>query len=574
MLSETSIPRKSARYNGNRGQQPHYDMSWHPADEHIRPQAAAARRKRQRVSEQEDDKGKVGICATSPVNERPIDQDIVDPRPEKTTPEMLRVWPDDGCRRSTRAKTSDTPLYSARYHPADAVLRPAAAAKYLSTRSQPFSPSKQGQSPPADSPSRRLTSSQVQTKHSDHFPFPQSDPVLEPTDFQRLPNIDRRMLQVQKCVPLWAEINIMPDTWEHIRDVLHNEALISRDQASSGQILESIKTRYESARSAVTAYFKSDSEPRDKKDWVVFRAENFDVFDLARGQKYWPCYQRSIVSAIRGAPGQHFSVMQAGSAKPEEMESNDGKIEGPFSTVADPRHVTSPPIMLTGGQAAKQTLTGVYDPTMSQSEHHFLPERADCAERSVLLPFGKGDEEDTRFPRQSPSMTSREGSPQASIQNFMDTPFEDDADVADILKPSLDYLATGAAARGSSVKVLINNEVPPQWRAERIRPSEDRQGQTYNKASIGRHSGQYRTRRNYAESITIAEDAPGISPKIKRLVESYPPSHGSDIPKENLASQERLETSDSSSSRAIRDGRRNARNGYRSSNFGDVNRHY
>ena len=576
MLSETSIPRKSARHNGNKGQQPHYDMSWHSADEQIRPQAAAARRKRQRVSEQEDDKGKVGICATSPVNERPIDQDIVDPRRENTTPEMLRVWPDDGCRRSTRAKTSDTPLYSARYHPADAVLRPAAAAKYLSTRSQPVSPSKQGQSPPADSPSRRLMSSQVRTKYSDRLPLPQPDPVTEPTDFQRLPNLDRRMLQLQKCVPSGAEINMMPGTWEHISDVLHNEALISWEQASSEQIVESIRTRYESARSAVTAYFKSDPEPGDKRDWVVFRAENFDVFDHGRGQKYWPYYQKSIVLAIGGGPVQHLSAMHAGSAKPEEWGSNDGKIEGPLSTVTDPRHVTSPPIMLTGGQAAeaaKQTLTGVYDPTMSQSEHHFLPERADCAERSALSAFGNGNEEDIRFRRQSLSMTSREGSPQASIQNFMDTPIEDDGDIADILKPSLDCLATGAAARGSSIKVLINNEVPPQWRAERIRPSEDRQGQTYNKATIGRHSGQYRTRHHYAESITIAEDAPGTSPKIKRLVESYPLSHGSDIPKENLASQERLETSDSPSSRALRDGRRNARNGYRSS-FGDVNRHY
>ncbi|MDI1486330.1 MAG: hypothetical protein OHK93_005557 [Ramalina farinacea] len=366
----------------------------------------------------------------------------------------------------------------------------------------------------------------------------------------------------------------MPDTWEHIRDVLHNEALIFRDQASSEQILESIKTRYESARSAVTAYFKSDSEPGDKKDWVVFRAENLDVFDLARGQKYWPCYQKSIVSAIRGASVQEFLAMHAGSAKPKETEGNDGNIEGPFFMVDDPRHVTSSPIKLTGGQAAEQTLTGVYDPTISQPEHQFLPERGKCAEGSALSPFGTGNEEDIRFQRQSPSMTSREGSPQASIQNFTDTPFEEDRDVADILKSSLDYLATGAAARGSSVKVLINHEVPPQWRAERVRPSEDRRGQTYNKATTGRHSGQCRTRRNMAESITIAEDAPGISPKIKRLVESYPLSHGSDIPKENLASQERLETSNSPSSRAIRDGRMNARNGYRSSNFGDVNRHY
>ena len=574
MLSETSIPRKSARHNGNRGQQPHYDMSWHPADEQLRPQAAAARRKRQRVSEKEDDKAKVRVCAASPVSERPIDQDIVDPGPKNTTPEMSRVWPDDGCRRSARAKTSDPPLYSARYHPADAILRPAAAAKYLSTRPQPVSPSKPIQPPPAESPSRRLLASQVQTKHFDHFLFPQLDPVTEPRDFQRLPNIDRRMLQLQKCVSSGAETDIMPDTWEHIRDVLHNEALISRDQASSEQILELIKTRYESARSAVTAYFKSDSEPGDKKDCVLFRAENFDVFDLARGQKYWTGYQNSIVSAIRGAPVQHLSAMHARSAKPEERESNDGKIEGPFSTVADPRHVTSSPIMLTGGQAAKQTLTGVYDPTMSQSEHHFLPERADCAERSALFPFGKGNEEDTRFRRQSPSMTSREGSPQASIRNIVDTPFEDDGDVSDFLETSLDYLAAGATARGSSVKVLIKNDIPPQWEAQRARPSEDRQGQTCNKATTGRYSGQYRTRRSMAESITIAEDAPGRSPKIKRVVESFPLSHGSDVPKENLASQEHLETSDSPSSRAVRDGRMNARNGYRSSNFGDVNRHY
>ena len=574
MPSEASIPRKSERHNGNRGQQPHYDMSWHPADEQLRPQAAAARRKRQRVSEKQDDKGRVGVCAASPVGERPIDQDIVDPGPKNTTPEMPRVWPEDGCRRSARAKTSDTPLYNARYHPADAVLRPAAAAKYLSTRSQPVSPSKEIQSTPAKSPSRWLTATQVLTEHSDQFPFLQPDAVAEPTDFQRLPNIDRRMLQLQKCVPLGAEIDIMPDTWERIRDVLHNEALTSWDQASSEQSLESIKTRYESARSAVTAYFKSDPEPGDRKAWVVFRAESFDIFDLARGQKYWPCHQKSIVSAIRGTLVQQFSDMHAGSAKPEKLDSKDGEIEGPFFTVADPKHVTSPPIMLTGGQAAEQTLTGVYDPTMSQSEHHFLPERADYAGRSVLFSLERGNEEDTRFRKQSPSMTSREGSPQASIRKIVDTPSEDDGNLADFLETSLDHLATGATARGSSVKVLIKNDIPPQWEAQRVKPSEDRQGQTSNEATAGRHSGRYRTRRNLAESITIAEDAPGISPKIRRLVEFFPLSHGSDIPKENLASQEHLEMSDSPSSRAIRHGRRNARNGYRGSNFGAVNRHY
>ena len=569
MLSETSIPRKSARHNSNRGQQPHYDMSWHPADEQIRPQAAAARRKRQKVSEKEDDEGKVGICAASPVNERPIDQDIVDPRPENTAPEMSRVWPDDGCRRSARAKTCDAPpLYSARYHPADAILRPAAAAKYLSTRPQPVSPSKQIQSPPAESSSRRLTATQVKTKHSGQFSFPLPNPVTEATDFQRLPKIDRRMLQLQKCVPVGARI-VMPDTWEHIRDVLHNEALISQDQASSEQIVELIKTRYESARSAVTAYFKSALEPGDKKDWVLLRAENFDVFDLGRGQKFWPRHPRSIVSAIRGAPVQQLSATNAGAAKPAGMELLDGETTGPFFTVADPRPITSPSTILTGEQAAEQTLTGVYDPMMSQSEHHFLSERADYAKRSTVSPFANGNEEDTRFASRSPSITSREGSPQASIRNIIDTRFEDDGDVADAVRTSLEYLATDATARRSSVKVLINENVPPQYYAQRVRPSEDRQRQTRKSVTIGRHSRQYETRHNLAESITIAEDAPGISPKIKHLVESFPLSHGSDIPKENLASQERLEASHSPSSRGSR-----ARNRYRSSNFGDVNRQY
>lgn len=574
MLSETGIPRKSARHNGNRAHQPNYDMSWHPADEQLRPQAAAARRKRQRISENEDDQGLVGICAASPVDERPIDRDHLGPRPENTTPERSRMVLDDGCRRSARAKPSDTlPLYNARYHPADAILRPTAAAKYLAARSQPVSPSKQILSPPLEFRSRQLKATQLKTKHSEHSPFPQVDRVTEPTDFQRLLNIDRRMLQLQKCVPLRAETDVMPNTWEQIAEILHNEALISQDQASNGQSVELIKTRYESARLAVTAYFNSDSEPGTKKDWVVSRAESLDVFDLGRGQKYWPCYQKSVVSAIRKAPVQQLSATTAGSAKSEGMDLFAANIEGPYFTVVDPRHVTNAPIMLTGGQAAEQTLTGVYDPTMSQSEHHFLPERETRADRSALPLLGDGMEEDTRFGRQSPSMTSREGSPQASIRNIMDAQFEDDGDIADILETSLENLATAATARGSSYKVLTNDDVPPQWQAQRARPPEDGQRQTCRITTTGGHSGQYRTRRNMAESITIAEDAPGVSPKIKRLVQSFPLSHGSDIPKENLAPHERLETSNSPSSQGIRNGRTNARNGYRGSNFGDAIRH-
>ena len=52
-------------------------------------------------------------------------------------------------------------------------------------------------------------------------------------------------------------------------------------------------------------------------------------------------------------------------------------------------------------------------------------------------------------------MTSRERSPQASIRNIVNTPFEDDRDVADFLETSLDYLTTGATARRSSQTIRL-----------------------------------------------------------------------------------------------------------------------
>ena len=47
-----------------------------------------------------------------------------------------------------------------------------------------------------------------------------------------------------------------------------------------------VRARYEYIRLGVEAFFKAEPEPEGKRDWTLFRFEDFDVFECRKGRKY------------------------------------------------------------------------------------------------------------------------------------------------------------------------------------------------------------------------------------------------------------------------------------------------
>ena len=131
--------RRSTRLSSFSNGRPLYDMSWHPADYIIRPQAIAARHKRLKQSAGNDhryDHGGTTSANNSEENDCESKEEgnhSSSPKHEETTVSKRQTTKEQPTNAKYRRAQPDGPLpnYSASFHPADVILRPSAAAKHF-----------------------------------------------------------------------------------------------------------------------------------------------------------------------------------------------------------------------------------------------------------------------------------------------------------------------------------------------------------------------------------------------------------------------------------------------------------
>ena len=651
--------RKSARSSMSIDKTSKYDMSWHPADTVIRPQAAAWRQRKgpgpdtiptmtRDQSGRDPDplfvvidnaKGdELAPVSNPPKRARDGNQICGLAKPPK---DCNFLQPDSETgedaeephrRRSSRTHKSTRPLiYNARFHPADVVLRPSAASKYTGSRmpadsiqlpkhrqhgeiweenspphllENPKSVAREFPAPlhhkskPATLPTSKLPSS-VQGGSTFHFENPLPTPpnwshLQNPyvhtrvLDWNKLQEIDRCIYRLQKGAPLNSKT--LPLIWQHVKDRLYEEGHITLDDKRGEESTGWVKARYESVRVGVQAFFKAQAEPMDKKHWTVFHAEGLNVYDKDRGRKYWRHFEDSITQPdmTTAAGPESRQTLEAegcgGEGKPDRSVPAD---EQPLDSLlleilgetsryqyADLQHQkpswsptgsTIDPTwlhhngMIPGGyaddreQPEAEMALSENRPDNSSTLRHPIESQKSASELLQPLEYWVNNQTKTmhegiavsRKPNFVPRSTLHTRSP---VRLQRDSESQPSAFNSSNQSPGrLDFQSSRQASMERNISTLVegslgvlentgDNESPYKEALKQplaallpslpIAPSQKR-----------------KSRSKSSDFIQVHEDQPGRTPLVKKIVANHPLSPGTDLPKENLSSQERLDQS-------------------------------
>ncbi|KAL9635274.1 MAG: hypothetical protein Q9164_003571 [Protoblastenia rupestris] len=651
--------RKSARSSMSIDKTSKYDMSWHPADTVIRPQAAAWRQRKgpgldtvpTMTRDQSDRdpnlslvvidnaKGDELAPVSSPPKRSRDENQICGLAKPPTSCNFLQ--PDSEAeedaeephrRRSSRTHKSSQPLiYNARFHPADVVLRPSAASKYTGSRmpadsvqlpkhrqrgeiweknspshvlEKPKSVAQESPAPlhhgiiPATLPTSILPSS-VQSVATFHFENPVPTPPnwshlhnpyvhTRVLDWNKLQEIDRCIYRLQKGAPLNSKT--LPLIWQHVKDQLYEEGHITLDDKRGEESTGWVKARYESVRVGVQAFFKAQAEPMDKKHWTVFHAEGLNVYDKDRGRKYWRHFEDSIMqpdmtTAARPKSRQTLEAKGCGGeGKSDRSVPADEQSLDPLS-LEILRETSSYQYADLQHQKPSWSPTGsTIDPTWL---HH-----------NGMIPDGYADD----WEHPEAEMTQPENMPDntSTLRNRI----ESQKSASELLRPFEYWVNNQAEMMHEGIAVSREpNFVPRSTLHTRSpvilqRDSESQPSafdssnhspgslefQSASQASMERNtstlvegalevlgdtrdiespykktlkqplaallpslpiapSQKRKSRSKSSDFIQVHEDQPGRTPLVKKIVANHPLSPGTDLPKENLSSQERLDQS-------------------------------
>lgn len=307
-----------------------YDMRFHPADKILRPNYPATRAARQTSEGSESD---------SAADEDPSEDHDDEAEQKSQIPSSSPKREAEGLEhRSTRTgRQVKVANYDIKHHPMDDVLRPKAAAK-RSVRFSGLASSSQSKSNKAETNTRTTPGSSPTAT----FDNPFTKPVLG--DWHQLGDFDRRLYQLQDAAPLGSKI--LPLRWPEVVKRLIEEDLLSNEQLGACGGYAALQARYEDVRLSVRDSFGAimEEEPKTKGELKWMHAEDFSVFDLPSGQKYWRHKRDSFVA---------------------KQTDEDSKIDGNASTAAAKSR--SLPISEWEGTAEEQVSLPEADDTLMQN---------------------------------------------------------------------------------------------------------------------------------------------------------------------------------------------------------------
>ena len=142
------------------------------------------------------------------------------------------------------------------------------------------------------------------------------------SDFNNLTHFERRLYLLQAGAP--ADGNTLPRTWQQVKENLYNYGVITVNSFSSENEKDWIKEYYGEIQKGIESYWNCEPEPKDNGGWTFYRLEDFEVFDVKRGQKYWKHHKNSVVSPMSNEPDfvELFEVAE------DEDEELNGDMDG------------------------------------------------------------------------------------------------------------------------------------------------------------------------------------------------------------------------------------------------------
>ncbi|KAL8938831.1 MAG: hypothetical protein Q9211_003020 [Gyalolechia sp. 1 TL-2023] len=558
-----------------------YDMKYHPMDDILRPAASAARKAAHgldtRRSSTASDSTTFVEDAQDP--DRTDDGASLKPSPEipQTHVSLLEPFasllrrpipPRSGspsARRITRAEVhGERPvLYDMRHHPMDVVIRPAAAKrvyeKYSSVSESTSSGTILRVARPPNTAEEKLEHSEASKDSSVSPSAPDDAEGLDGTRFSQRPittaevpiitpgasftltqdttrkpatslwkslsDSERLMFLFQKGAPV--DSSTLPVSWDDQARAL--QALFGIDASTSATAVRSqvaaIRNQYAGLHRRLQEDFGADPEPSKMEDWTLHYAEDFGVYDLEVGDKYFQ---------YRG----------------------DGVVQPPFHRACD-WTVCKPNVSLRGGTAeaardrpdgtpsGTNTAVGTQarrkcadsDPTVNghtDSENHEPGLNANESDGPRMHKGLRDGEEE----REAGSETGESGDDHGHGGPYNDAEgylrqsrarYDDDLLVEDGAEDELIASMQNPVSRMVE-DVMGISELAPMLRSSSS-PHEDEDSEPVVwKRPLNRRSRKRATGSNFS----VHEDEAGSTPRIKRQVAMNPRSPGTDIPKENL----------------------------------------
>ncbi|KAL9044420.1 MAG: hypothetical protein Q9214_002440 [Letrouitia sp. 1 TL-2023] len=172
---------------------------------------------------------------------------------------------------------------------------------------------------PNDDP--RRGTSQVRSLHNTSRKIFRTakNPFAEPVsdEWESLAHLDRRLFKLRKGTP---SNQTLPLKWCQVAEKLIEESFSPENLQSWGG-WPVLASRYEVIRLKLEAFFGAKPEPAGLLEWDLMYAEDFDVYDLKSGEKYWHHSHDAVVRpALDRKGGQgHIKlgeVLRDGSEEP------------------------------------------------------------------------------------------------------------------------------------------------------------------------------------------------------------------------------------------------------------------
>ena len=353
-----------------------------------------------------------------------------------------------------------------------------------------------------------------------------------PLEYEKLEPLDRLIYNLQKGAP--CQGNTLPITWQEVKRVLFDDGEINLDELNSEEGTEWLKTRYESVRLGVEAFFGGKREYSDKDDWTLNHTEGFDVFDKQRGSEYWKHRSHSVVSP---------TTMRATYRETGEVAETDDEGDGygggdQFEVYEDP--------------ADSGAVVPAVEAEAAGADEH------DMEGNTVIdLEDAGGVIEDTEHTLIE-CMHGKDALPSETIMN--------DEELGKLLSPIAQFLAEPPPSYPNSpsaqlVPNVLKDNQPHNFNerasCEAVKSPKSTQSTLEPRLLYAFQPiiNQYvadikhivsdvpapitttkkRKLRTEAEgTVNIHEDLPGRTPMIRRITANNPPSPGTDVPKENL----------------------------------------
>ena len=360
-------------------------------------------------------------------------------------------------------------------------------------------------------------------------------------DWAEVNEVDRQIYLLQRGAPLHG--STLPQDWTHyvIKEILRKDGIDSKDKLSIRDKTDILKSRYESVRLGLQAFFGSTPEPDNNNDWTLSKAEGFDVYSMIPGSKYWRHHKDSVVEGIKTTSSSYIEGSVRDMRKNETENRNRDKL-------------------LIGLKAQDRenrgTLIGMQD-----EDHEDVVEKGMITETEETLVESMREEYTAASVMSETSLEGlllhvesylrNEPDPEATPDlHSSDTTCCESAEPASAFSVkalgNIDFVAPEAKSTDLYTSSHRGLEGPIQINKERMTPDPPAGPcGRYNERGTRKTEVKARKRRSRGDSaVTVHQDLPGRTPLIERTVRMNPASPGTDIPKENLENNGSSEYSD------------------------------